>query len=65
MGLICTSETASKSGAKRAHSKTLARYRWMFENRQVLECVRFAPLSTGPDATRGCLHSRETSNYLK
>jgi hypothetical protein len=33
-----------ESGAKRAHSKTLARFPARSGFRKVLECVRFAPL---------------------
>jgi hypothetical protein len=36
---------ALKSGAERTHSRTLARFPGSLKLRQVLECVRFAPLS--------------------
>jgi hypothetical protein len=37
-------KVVAESGAKRAHSRTLARFIGRFKFRKVLECVRFAPL---------------------
>jgi hypothetical protein len=42
--LKVVAESGFESGAKRAHSRTLARFIGRFKFRKVLECVRFAPL---------------------